>query len=201
MTLATVSPPATTFPRNYNTSAAPFDNLLAFTTTAGATVTASGYVNQGGNVAAGFVTPGVSRFQGMWNIDIPVIQAAGASQNPFFGSSNEFYQFFLLGSNDPAFANGNAEILAVHDLAATAALRLLPNVAALFPGSYPFPGFSSGAAGGGSFQPLNSVTFQIPFSNQKDAYIFPFVNMSLVVGGTAPSIQFTSWPFTGGPRI
>jgi hypothetical protein len=127
-------------PRNYNTSAAPFDNALAFAVNQ--TFTASGYVNlQGSNVATDFITPGVSRFQGMWNIDIPT----GA--NPAFGSSNEFYQLFLLGSNDPNFANGNAEILAVHDLAATAALRLLPNVAAAFPGSYPSPAFSSGSAG------------------------------------------------------
>jgi hypothetical protein len=193
MTLATVPAP---LPRNYNTSAAPFDNSLAFAVSQ--TFTASGFVNlQGANVATDFISPGVSRFQGMWNIDIPT------ASNPAFGSANEFYQFFLLGSTDPAFANGNAEILAVHDLAATAALRLLPNVAAAFPGSYPFPGFSSGAAGGGSFMPLAAVTYQIPFSNQKDAYIFPFINLFLTVGGTAPSIQFTSWlsPFTGGPRI
>jgi hypothetical protein len=173
--------------QNFNPGVAPFDAALSFGLNV--TLTASGFA--GGAAPASNVNLGVGRVQGTWSLLIPTVPTAGASQNPGFASSNESYQFFLLGSNDPAFGNGNVEILNMHDLAATAALRDLPNVAAAFPTSYPFPGFVGGSAPVST--PLNSVSLQIPFSNQRDAYIFSFVNLFVQIAGTTPSIEFSSW--------
>jgi hypothetical protein len=162
--------PAGSLPINFSPQAVPFDAAASFGL--GVTLTASGY-------ATGSATPipwGPGRMQG--NLMLNVSSVA-------LGSTNEFYQFFLLGSYDPSFANGNLDILAAYDIAATAALRLLPTI----PGADPaIPDVG-----------LSAAQFVIPFSNQRDTNLFPFLNLFVQMGGTSPSIAFSAWaaPWTG----
>lgn len=157
-------------PVNAPTHAVPFDATASFASAA--TLTASGFVGAANTP----IILGPGRFEGYWALDIT---AADVS------SANEAYQFFLLGSNDPVFGNGNNEILAVHDIAATAALRLLPNIAAISPAA-PDVG-------------LAGSLFVIPFSTQLDQFVFTYVNLYCNIAGTTPSITFSSWcaPFSG----
>jgi hypothetical protein len=92
------------------------------------TTATQNFVNLGGPLTAaqqgaiqglptGSVFGAAGRFQGQW-----VIQVEAAS----LASSNEFYQFYLWGSNDAAFGAGNTELLGTFDIAATSALRRFP---------------------------------------------------------------------------
>lgn len=160
----------TLLPVNAPTNAVPFDAAGSFGL--GLTLTASGYaVSQ-----TGFITMGPGRMQGNWRLDI----SAAA-----MGSANEFYQFFLLGSNDATFTNGNIDIIGMYDIAATAALRDLPTIAAASP-TVPDVG-------------LAASSFVIPFSNQRDQFVYEFINLYCNLGGTSPSVTFSSWcaPWTG----
>jgi hypothetical protein len=105
------------------------------------------------------------------------------------GSGNEAYQFFLLGSNDPNFSNGNVEVLQIHDLAATSALRDLANICAASPAVPEADVVAS--------------LFVKPFVNQLDQYVFQYLQLYCVIAGTAPSVTFSSWvcPFTAGAKI
>lgn len=152
------------------THATPFDVSLSFA--GAATLTASGFATNAN--APAIVGPG--RFEGYWRLDVSAADV---------GSGDEAYKFFLLGSNDPVFGNANNEILAVHDIAATAALRLLPAIAAISP-TVPDTG-------------LAASSFVIPFSNQLDQFVFTYINLYVLIAGTTPSVTFSSWvsPFTG----
>lgn len=162
----------TTLPVNAPTHAVPYDVAASFGL--GVTLTASGYVPTAG--ATGYITMGPGRMEGYWRIDV---SAADVS------SANETYKMFLLGSNDAAFANGNIDILGMYDIAATAALRDLPTIAAANPA----------VPDGG----LTASSFVIPMSNQRDQFVFEFINMYVLIAGTTPSITLSSWvaPWTG----
>jgi hypothetical protein len=176
-------------PINAPTQSVPLDLALSFAQ--GVTLTASGYASGAatsfaslGQVvntspAGPLASPGASapRVQGNWVVDV-----SAAS----FASSNEFYQFFLLAGNDPNFANGNVDLIGAYDLAATAALRLQATTLGATPTPVPDTG-------------LLASVFIIPFSNVRDQFQYAFVNLFVVVGGTSPSVTFSSWlsPWTG----
>jgi hypothetical protein len=149
------------------------------------TLTASAWLGGSISGAGAQNTPislGVGRNQGLWAINVTAAS---------FASGDEFYQFFLFGSNDPAFGNGNCDLLGAYDIAATAALRLtnskVAGLAALWPG---IPAVTPGPTGS---------TFAIPFSNDRDVFTFQYINMYVAMGGTSPSITFSSWltPWSG----
>ena len=144
--------------------AVPYDSATAFSKAQ--TSTANGYV---GNVNTQ-LNIGSGRFDGLWVVDISAA---------YMTSSNEFYQLWLAGSNDATFTAGNVEFLAMHDWAATAALRLLPAIGSASPVT-PLTG-------------LGALRHVIPFSNFLGCYIFQYLQLYLVVGGTTPSLTFSSW--------
>lgn len=152
------------------THAVPFDTAQAFALAQ--TLTASGYATNENTQ----VTMGPGRMEGYWVLDIAAINIA---------TGDEYYQFFLLGSNDVNFANGNNEILAAHDFAATAALRLLATIPAASPAE-PVVG-------------LNATRHAIPFSNLMGDYVFEYLQLYVKMGGTGPSVTFSSWlaPWSG----
>jgi hypothetical protein len=152
-----------TLPSVLPTRVVPYDSSTAFSKAQ--TVTASGYV---GNINTQ-VPVLAGRFDGLWAIDVSAATL----------SSNQSYQFFLVGSNDAAFTAGNVELLAIHDFAATSALRIFANNAAA-----------------SSITPPNGqavLRHVIPFCNQMGAYLFQYLQLYLLVGGTSPSITFSSW--------
>jgi hypothetical protein len=163
-----------TLPMERPSIAVPFDTLQAFSLSE--TLSASGYAS---NVNTQ-ITMGPGRYYGLW-----ALQVSAAAM----GSNNEFYQFFLLGSNDPAFGVGNIELLAAHDIAAASALRLLANICAASP-SAPDAGYAASA-------------FVKPWTNQVDQYVFEYMQLYCNMGGTSPSVTFSSWvsPFTAGAKI
>jgi hypothetical protein len=71
------------------------------------TFTATGYLNNG--AATTQIDVDAGRLTGFWVIDLQTLKVT---------AGNETYQLALLGSNDPAFGNGNVELLAFHDWAA-----------------------------------------------------------------------------------
>lgn len=154
------------------THAVPYDTLQAFALAQ--TLTASGFAT---NVNTQ-LTMGPGRMEGYWALDIT---------NVFITSANEFYQFALLGSNDPNFAAGNVDLIAFYDLASSTATRLAVN-SLLGINTTNVPPF--GNAG---------VNFVTPFSNQRGNFVFEFMQLYLTVGGTTPSVTFSSWlgGFTG----
>ncbi|MDE2040652.1 MAG: hypothetical protein KGJ45_11650 [Elusimicrobia bacterium] len=155
----------TTLPGITPTFAVPYDTLQAFCSAQ--TLTASGYASNLNTQ----LTMGPGRFNGVWALDV---------SNVALGSSNEFYQFWLLGSNDAAFANGNIETLAMHDIAATAALRTLANICAVSP-TIPE---GTGRAG---------TIFVKPWVNQVGEYVFEYMQLYVLMGGTSPGVTFSSW--------
>ena len=146
------------------TRALPVDMLSAFSLAQ--VIAASGYL-QNANLQ---VSAGPGRMEGYWVIDI-------LSAN--MGTGDEFYQFFLLGSNDIAFGNGNVESLAAHDVGAAASVRALPTICAATP-TIPDPG-------------LNSTRHVIPFQNQMGSYVFNYLQCYVKMGGTGPTITCSSW--------
>lgn len=142
----------------------PFDVATAFAN--GQTLTATGYVN----AIQAQVDIGAGRWIGKLNIDISALDLS---------SGDETYRLFLLGSNDPAFANGNVEILASQDWAAASAGRL---IATIVPASDAVP------------SPRKSASrFTIPVSNQRGIYVFRYLQLYLVAGGTTPSMTLAAW--------
>lgn len=146
------------------THAVPYDTLSAFALAQ--VIAATGYLN---NVNLQVPT-GPGRMEGYWVLDISSVNIA---------TGDEFYKFFLLGSNDIAFGNGNVEILATHDIAATAALRLLPTIAAASP-TIPVTG-------------LNATRHVIPYSNEMGDFTFVYLQAYVLMGGTGPTVTCSSW--------
>jgi len=159
-------------PSQIPTFTSPYDAQLAFCSAQ--VVTATGFLNNlnSGLLDLGGASPssGAGRTDGMWNFDITAAN---------FGTVDESYTFRLLGSNDVAFGNGNVELLALHDIAATAALRNLTNLLGATPTIPP-----TGMAGS---------IFQRPFTNLSQGIIYRWVKCHMVAVGTGPSVTITSW--------
>ena len=107
---------ALAIPSQITTYPCPYDATTAFCSAQ--VVVATGYLNNlnAGQLDLGGGSPvsAAGRTDAIWNL---LITAAN------FGTADESYTFRLLGSNDVAFGNGNVELLAMHDIAATAAFR------------------------------------------------------------------------------
>lgn len=142
----------------------PFDAMTAFAN--GQTLTATGYVN----AIQAQVDIGVGRWIGKMALDISAMDLS---------SSDETYKLFLLGSNDAAFGNGNVEILASQDFAAATAGRLVPTIA---PASVAVPTTGKSAS-----------RFIVPVTNQRGIYVFRYLQLYAVLGGTTPSITLAAW--------
>jgi hypothetical protein len=128
-------------------------------------------------VASGFLTNvntfldvGPGRFEGHLALDITVMDLS---------SVDETYRFFLLGSNDSAFGNGNCDILCCRDFAAATAGRLIPTLVA--PTSA-VP--STGRAGS---------LIVLPFTNFIQGFVFRYLKLDVIIGGTTPSVTTTAW--------
>jgi hypothetical protein len=97
----------------------------------------------------------------------------------FFGSSDEYYRFFLFGSNDITFANGNVELLAANDFSNAVATRIVPTILGASP-TIP------DAGRGGTLHVQ-------PFTNLKQGIIYSYLKLYLVTSGTTPSVTVTAW--------
>lgn len=163
---------ANLIPSQIVTFPAPFDATRAFCSAQ--TLTATGYLNNlnSGQVDLGGSNPQLAagRTDFMWNMDITAINMA---------TGDESYTLRLLGSNDVAFGNGNVELLAMHDFAATAALRNLANILGATP--------AIPAAG------LAGTLVQLPCTNLMQRIYYRYLQAHLAVVGTGPSITLTSW--------
>jgi hypothetical protein len=157
---------ANTLPSVTPTRSAPFDLETAFTTAAGQTLTATGYVNN--NKTQIDIGPGV--FDGVVTVDVSALDVS---------SGDETYRLVLFGSNDAAFTNGNQEILGVMDFAAATAGRLVATIPSASP-TIPATG-------------KTSSRFYMLFTNHKEQYVFRYIQFYLVAGGTTPSITLKAW--------
>jgi hypothetical protein len=173
--------------RNTPTRSAPIDAAATFCLNS--TLTASAWLT---GAATSPITLPAGRTQGLWMLQIQNLGNAA-----LFPSNNEFYQFFLYGSNDPNFAAGNCDLLGVYDLAATAALRLGSPAGQ----GAPFAGFGGSLI---STPPLGlqqpgAAIYAIPVGNDRDIFVLQFMNAFVNIGGTTPSITVSSWfsPWSG----
>lgn len=165
---------ALTIPSQIGLYNSPRDAMLDFTPAA-ETLTATGYMNS--TVATTTIDLGgsnpvsaVGRHEGVWNILISAIDMA---------SGDETYRMFLMGSNDAAWANGNVELLAMHDLAAAAAGRIVATILGISPAIPPTS--------------LTATQLQILWTNQRQRILYRYLRGYLVLGGTTPSITYQSW--------
>lgn len=154
----------TSVPFMQPTRAVPYDAATAFASAQ--TLTADGYVN---NIQAQ-IDLGIGRMEGYLTLDITAMDLA---------STDETYRFYLLGSNNASWTNGDVEMLAALDLAAVTAGRLVPTITQASPSIPP-----TGA---------NAERFMIPFCNQRGRWLFRYVQLYLDVGGTTPSITLSAW--------
>lgn len=163
---------ANLIPSQVTTFPSPYDAQLAFCSAQ--VITATGYLNNlnSGQIDLGGASPssGAGRTDFIWNMDITAAN---------FGTADESYTFRLLGSNDVAFGNGNVELLAMHDIAATAALRNLATTLGATP-TIPPTG-------------LGGTLFQLPATNLMQRIYYRFLRVHMVVVGTGPSVTITSW--------
>lgn len=156
---------AGTLPSQVPFEAAPFDVNLALSTQPGPQVlTATGYM---GAPAQPDIGPG--RVEGYWAIDITAIDVV---------TGDERYDFFLLGSNDVAWGNGNVEMLTMRSFGGATG-RPIATILGASPAIPPF-----GAAG--------SLTI-VPFSNLSQRIVFRYLRGYLLIAGTTPSVTFHSW--------
>lgn len=183
----------TLLPSNAPSHALPYDTLNAFALAQ--TLTATGYAS---NVNTQ-LTYGPGRFEGYWALDITTLEL----------TTGDYYQFYLLGSNDPAWGNGNVDLLAARDFGITSAVRLVPTIMGASPfaisggvGSPPAWTYNVGvnqtysttnASGAGG------IMHAIPFSNEIGEVTYEYLQLYVVIGGTTPSITFSSWlvPWSG----
>jgi hypothetical protein len=155
---------ANTLPSVLPTRPLPYDTANAFAN--GQTLTATGYVN----AIQTQLDVGPGRFDGYLVLDISALDLA---------SGDETYQFQLLGSNDSGWTNGNVELLALKDFAAATAGRVVPTIC---------PPSNSAPPTGKS-----ADRFEIPFSNQMGRFVFRYLQLRLVAGGTTPSVTVAAW--------
>jgi hypothetical protein len=150
----------------------PYDAMNAFCSAQ--VVVATGFLN---NLNSGLIDLGggapvsaAGRTDFIWNLLINAVN---------FGTADESYTFRLLGSNDVAFGNGNVELIAMHDIAATAALRNLTAVLGATPAIPP-----ANMAG---------TLFQLPATNLMQRIYYRWLKCHMVAVGTGPSVTCTSW--------
>lgn len=151
----------------------PYDATLAFCSAQVLTATATfvaGNVNATIDLGGPSPVSTAGRTDFIWNL---LITAAN------FGTADESYTFRLCGSNDVAFGAGNVELLVMHDIAATAALRSLSAALGATPTIPP-----TGLAG---------TLFQFPATNLMQRIYYRYLKMQLTVVGTGPSVTLTSW--------
>lgn len=163
---------ANLIPSEVTTFPCPFDATLAFCSAQ--TVVATGYLNNlnSGQLDLGGAAPvsAAGRTDFIWSLLL------GATN---FGTADESYTFRLLGSNDVAFGNGNVELLAMHDIAATAALRNLTAILGATPAIPPTN--------------LAGTLFQFPATNLMQRIYYRYARVHMVAVGTGPSVICTSW--------
>src|SRR5207237_660095 len=101
--------------------ALPFDAQNLLSTAGGQTLTATNYMGAPTQIDLGGSAPasGAGRTDGIMSVLITAIDVS---------SADESYRFFLLGSNDVAWANGNVEQLAMQDISAVTAGRIIPTI-------------------------------------------------------------------------
>jgi hypothetical protein len=161
---------APTIPSQVTALPAPWDVMTAFTDNQ--IITATGYLS---NLNSGLldlgstnqsIGGGAGRVEGIWSLNISAIDMS---------SGDESYQFALLGSNDSTFANGNVELLAFHDVAASAAVRFIANLLGASPAIPP------------------NGRLQFPFNNLVQKITYRYLKCRVIIAGTTPSVTVTSW--------
>lgn len=168
--------PLANLTNNLVTRPVPLDLGKAFSYAPGGGVayTASGLIG-----ATAVAAPGANNQQldiGIGRMDALLVMDLYALK---VSAGNETYLLSLLASNDPLFGAGNVELLAAHDWAAAAAGRLNPT----FCGASPVVP-----------TPNESVRRHVlPVCNHLGGYTFRYLQLALLVGGTAPSITLNSW--------
>lgn len=153
-------------PFNAPTKVGTFDAMNCFTGgLTPQTFAASGYFTSGGQPVQLDVGPGL--FDGYWVIDwTSRKQTAGTEE----------YTVYLLGSNDPTFADGNVEMIDVQDYGAERA--------AVGP---------SGVQIGASPAVSSGETDYIPVLNFKSGIVYRYLRAWIDVNGTAPNAVVNSW--------
>ena len=163
---------ANAIPSQVTTFPCPYDATLAFCSAQA--LTATGYFNNlnSGQIDLGGAAPvaAAGRTDFIWSMDITAIDVS---------SGDETYKLHLFGSNDVAFGNGNVDLLAIIDVAATAALRNLATILGATP-TIPPTG-------------LSTMLIQRPFTNLVGRIYYRFLRCHMVAVGTGPSAVATSW--------
>jgi hypothetical protein len=160
-------------PSQVATFPCPYDATLAFCSAqniGGASGFVAGNVNATLDLGGAAPVAAAGRTDFIWTTDITSLN---------FGTADESYTLRLIGSNDVAFGNGNCELLAMHDFAATAALRNLTAVLGATPTIPPTN--------------LGGTIIQMAVTNLMQRIYYRYLKLHMVVVGTGPAFTATSW--------
>jgi hypothetical protein len=174
---------ANLIPSQVVTFPCPYDATLAFAGPAAPqTLVATGYVNalNSGQLDLGGAKPqsAAGRTDFIWNMDITAVNMA---------TGDEFYQFFLLGSNDVNFGNGNVDVMDFYDIAAAASGRIIPNLLGATPVIPPVG--------------LGGMLVQSPASNLQCRIYYRYLRLRALMGGTGPSVTVAAWISRAGIHV
>lgn len=164
---------ALAIPSQMQTYPSPFDAMLQLTASETITATAwMGAVTTIGTIDLGGGNPvsAVGRTEGIFNVLVSAAVVNDADEN---------YRFFLFGSQDVAFGNGNVELLALMEVSAGVAGRVVATILGISP-AIPV----TNRAG---------TLLQRPFSNLSQGILYRYVRGYVVIGGTTPSVTYQSW--------
>lgn len=154
---------ANTLPFNAPSQDAPFDASTCFNTNATwETKTSTGYFGAPTTIDIG---PGHTR--GYWVLLFNTRVISG---------TDESYTFYLLGSNDSNWGNGNVEILQAQNFGYVRSIATIPGVSPAMP----------------TVGPTGELdAFQ--FSNLKSGIVYRYLRTYLVVAGASPSTKVLTW--------
>lgn len=159
-------------PSQVTTFPCPFDAQLAFCSAQ--TIAATGYLNNlnSGQIDLGGSNPQVAagRTDFILTMDLTAMD---------FTSGDESYKFYLMGSQDVAFGNGNVEELAYHSFGAVSAGR---GVAVIMGASPTVPPTN-----------LAGTIVQLPATNLMQRIYYRYLRLYVVISGTTPTTTLTAW--------
>jgi hypothetical protein len=163
---------ANLIPSQITTFPCPFDAQLAFCSAQ--TIAATGYLNNlnSGQIDLGGAAPvtAAGRTDFILSMDLTAMD---------FTSGDESYKFYLMGSQDVAFGNGNVEELTYHSFGAVSAGR---GVAVIMGASPTIP--VAGLAG---------TIVQLPATNLMQRIYYRYLRLYVVISGTTPTTTLTAW--------
>ncbi len=161
-----IGPSGAPMPFNPPSKVGVFDTATCFAKNGQAeTLTATAYL--GGTGTPVQLDVGTWLVEGYWMLDWLARDQA---------NNDESYSVYLLGSNDPAWGNGNVEILQSQNFGSGRSIATI----------------AGGSPGCPNKQGSGEMNW-FPFLNYKSGIVYRYLRVYIVIAGTTPSATLNSW--------